>query len=396
MKRFLINTLKKYHWMYAIYYYLFTLLLKLLGLIIKKKDVMLIVCSGGKKYGDNIRPVYEHLLNDTRFSNWRFVWAFLSPEKFNLPDNERTTICKIDSIAFYYNTLRARCWLTNVSVQRGLDFKRQGVFYINTWHGVPLKLIGLDIKEGGSFRIIDGVEQFDLICTMGTYDVKISKSAFGVDEQKIKVTGYPRNDIMFSESINAVKERLQRILGLDFTKKIILYAPTYRDYCKDKWGNFNFNSRLSIDKFNEVLGQDYLLVVRAHGAIRDSGLYGYIDATTYPDVEDLLRVTDILVTDYSGIMFDYALLEKPIICFPYDLEEYEEKRGLYVDYEKFIPFPICRTEDELYTIINNMNYIESCNISRNFVKTCGLVVKDATKNVVNAIYEGLNNTNRLL
>lgn len=390
MKAIIINALKKYHWLYSMYYYVASYTLRFLGSFIRaSQKEFLIVCYGGQKYGDNMRPVYEALLQDQRFFHWRFVWAFRDTDSTSLPDSDRTIKCKIDTPTFFYHALRAKCWLTNVSVQRGLSFKNKGTLYVNTWHGVPLKHIGLDIKEGSSFKVIGGVEDFDLICTMGKYDYAIAKSAFGVGDKKIEITGYPRNDIMFKENIEKVRERVKRSLNVDFSKKLVLYAPTYRDYNIDKLGSFYFEKTLSTEKFKDVLGEDYTLVVRAHGSIASSDLDGYIDATNYPDVEDLLRVIDILVTDYSGIMFDYSLLEKPTVCYAYDLEKYIEKRGLYIDYNSFIPFPICQTEDELYNIIKKLDYGIGSEKARQFVNKCGLVQRDAAQNVINAIYEHL-------
>ena len=390
MKDFFINTLKKYRCLYTIYYYIASSTLRFLGYFVKSsKNEFLIVCYGGKKYGDNVGPVYETLLLDSRFDNWKFVWAFRNPEKVTLPDMSRSSKCKIDSLTFFYHALRAKCWLTNISVQRGLNFMNKGTFYVNTWHGVPLKHIGLDIKDGTAFKTYKGSEDFDLICSMGEYDAKVARTAFGVDVKNIKVTGYPRNDIMFTEDYADVVERLSQKLNIDLSKKTILYAPTYRDYNINKAGAFYFESKLSINDFRKALGNDYQLIVRAHGLICSSKLDGYIDASTYPNVEDLLRITDILITDYSGIMFDYSLLGKPTVCYAYDLEKYKTNRGFYVDYEKFIPFPICFTEKELYSTIKSLKYNESCDLARKFVNQCGLIDKGASLNVVNAIYEGL-------
>lgn len=388
MKSLLINSLKKYHWLYVLYFYMFSGILKFLGLFLRSTDkAFLIVCYGGQQFGDNIKPIYEALVKDPRFKDWRFIWAFRNPDKFLNPLIDRTYKCKIDTPSFYYHALKSKCWLTNVSLQRGLNFKNKGTFYVNTWHGVPLKHIGLDIKEGTSFKVIGGAEKFDLICTMGSYDAEIAKTAFGVDYEKIKVTGYPRNDIMFKEDIESVKKRVRSCFDVDFSKKVVLYAPTFRDYNKNKYGAFYFELSLSFEKFMKVLGDNYTLIVRAHGAITSKQLNGYIDASDYPDVEDLLRITDILITDYSGIMFDYSLLGKPTICFPYDLQKYQNMRGLYINYNEFIPFPKCKTEEELYLTIRDLNYSEGCNLARKFVNQCGLIDKDSAQNVVDALYE---------
>ncbi len=388
MKAFLISLLKKFYFLYALYYYTFSYILQLLGLIIKaNKKEILFVCYGGRKYGDNVKPIYDFMLKDDRFKDWSFVWAFRKPQEYNIIDNKRTKCCKIDSVKYYIHALRSKCWITNVTVQRGLNFKNKGTFYVNTWHGVPLKRIGLDIPKGAAFRVLNGKEDFDLLCAMGDYDANVYKSAFGVDETKIAVTGYPRNDVLNENNIKAAKERLSKYYDIDYSKKIILYAPTYRDYNKEKDGAFSFDYRLSTSKFLNKLGNNYQLLVRAHGAIekKDSNTE-CLEVTTYPCVEDLLLITDILVTDYSGIMFDFANLNRTIICFAYDLEKYQSTRGMYVDLNEFIPFKLCYNEDDLYSYITNIDYNKSKQEIIELISKCGLICKNAAQNVVNEIY----------
>lgn len=391
-KNNLIGTLKKYRVLYYIYYYCCSALLQFLSLFISSsKNRILFVCRGGKQYNDNIPPVYEELLKDVRFSKWEFVWALRDPKSPDLSSKDRTKVCKIDTPLFYWNALKSRCWVTNVSVQRGLNFKNKNTYYINTWHGVPLKYIGLDNNKGVSFTLASR-ENFDLLCSMGEYDAKVYETAFEADPKIIKVTGYPRNDALFTSNIEEVKRRVLTYYNIDFSKKIVLYAPTFRDYNKSKLGMFSLDLKLSADLFQQELGDNYVLLVRAHGAILNTNnVIGCIDASKYPSVEDLLLITDILVTDYSGIMFDYSLLERPIICLPYDLEEYTEKRGLYINYEEYLPFDICHTEMELYNTIKHLDYEKACEKSKLLKSKAGLIGLGATKNVVNELYKGLNN-----
>jgi CDP-glycerol glycerophosphotransferase len=112
---------------------------------------------------------------------------------------------------------------------------------------------------------------------------------------------------------------------------------------------------------------------------------GFVDVSKYKPGYNLLMTADILISDYSGIIFEYALLEKPIILYIYDYEKYKENRGLSVDIEKEFPFQKCKTEDELYEVISNLDYEKECEITRRFKKKYGLIEQGATENVVNEI-----------
>lgn len=387
MKRKLITLLKNNRILYKFYYYLMSAILRTMGLIVSNKHKeILFVCYGGRKYGDNVRPIYEKMLKDERFQDWKFIWAFRDEKQFELPDKKRTVKCRIDSFTFYYYALHSRCWITNVSVQRGLNFKHKDTIYINTWHGVPLKRIGNDIRGNESFKAVKP-ERFDYFFVEGNYDKQIMPSAFLVPKDHVYVTGYPRNDCMFSgnaETRNKVFEQLR----LPKDKKLILYAPTYRDYNKDKEGSFLFDLKLNPDIFiEEGLSDDFILMVRAHGAIEAGGNIrkGFLDVTDYPNIEDLLVACDLLISDFSGVIFDYALFGKPIFCFLYDIDTYKKKRGFYVDVETFLPFIKCYSERQLYKEIKNMSYEKECKVSRDFVKKCGLIWEDATGNAVDKI-----------
>ncbi len=390
MKVLLINLLKKYRWIYRFYYYFFNSILQLLGLLIKAdSNIILFVCSGGKRYSDNVPPVYELILNDHRFDEWKIIWALRDVKSVPFHDKKRTVVVKIDSLKYYFYALKAKCWITNVSVQRGLNFKNKGTIYVNTWHGVPIKHIGLDNDAGFAFTLLEGSEEFDLLCAMGSYDKPIMMKAFALSDAQVKITGYPRNDIMFSSSIEDCKKRVSEYLEISYEKKIILYAPTFRDYKKDLKGAYTFDFNVTKQLFDFVNATGYQLLVRAHPALlfTNASDLGIIDASKYPNVEDLLMVSDILITDYSGIMFDFALLEKPILCYPYDLEEYEEKRGLYFEYESFMPFQILYNQKDLCEAINNLDYNAECHLTKMFKEKCGLIGEGASQNVVNEIWK---------
>lgn len=386
MKARLIAFVKAHRWVYELYFYTMSLFIRILGIFVRpNKRSVLFVCFGGRSYKDNVRPVYEGMLKDKRFDEWKFIWAFGNPADFDLPDHDRTIKCKIDSLKYYIYALQSRLWITNVQVERGLNFGREGNFSVQLWHSTLIKYVGKDIKEGEPFKAHRS-KAIDLYITESNWDVGFVQSAFEIPAEKIKITGYPRNDIMFHEP-EQCKSRVIKKYGIDNQKKMVLYAPTFRDYEKDAGGCYKLDLRLSINKFQERLGDEYILLVRAHGMIENTKRHndGFIDVSDYADVEDLLVASDVLVTDYSGILFDYVLLDKPVICFIYDYERYMDTRGLYVDIKETLPFPMCHTEEELYNIMKHMDYDKMCAISRNFKEDCGLLGGNSTERVIDEI-----------
>lgn len=348
----------------------------------RQENKILFVCNGGRKYGDNIAPIYQFLLKDEDLKDWSFVWAFTNPNENSLQDKERTILCKIDSIRFYIEALTSKCWITNISVQRGLSFQKKNTIYINTWHGVPLKLLGLDDTKGYSFRN-KNPEVFDLMIAASEYDLPIMKRAFHVKNNNVKLTGYPRNDILFTCDKNAIRMNTRKELGASEETKVVLYAPTYRDFNSTKNGDITFDLPITIEKFSKCCAKEYSLWVRMH-ELTDIAQYGsskIVDVTKYESNFQLLIAADVLVSDYSGIIFEYALLEKPIIIYAFDLDEYREKRGLYVDIEKDFPFHVSRTEDDLNKYLMKMDYDEECKKTREFKNKYGLVEGNATSRV---------------
>lgn len=185
---------------------------------------------------------------------------------------------------------------------------------------------------------------------------EIFKQSFGLQADRMLRTGIPRTDFFFDEkTIAETRELLQRNYPIINKKKVILYAPTFRDH-ELHVGKI----ALDVTKMYEALHKDYVLLLRLHPAVKASLPNSYpdfiVDVSSYPDVNHLLVVTDILVSDYSSIPFEFALMKKPMIFFAYDLEEYAEARGFWEKYEDLVPGPIVTNTDELIEIITNEEF----------------------------------------
>lgn len=195
--------------------------------------------------------------------------------------------------------------------------------------------------------------------------------AFQIPKTKIKPLGLPRADYYFeNHDIDDLKSKFFEKYDLSGDKKIVLYAPTFRD--EEKYNNvFNY---LDLEKFNESLGDEYILALRLHPKIKKfysgeiSSKDKYIDCSDYSSEQELLLISDILITDYSSIMIEFALLNKPIIFFTYDFESYlTEERGFYFDFKSTVPGPVVYDSNQLIDVIKSNSFDE--NKISEFVKT---------------------------
>ena len=186
---------------------------------------------------------------------------------------------------------------------------------------------------------------------------------FGTNINNVKATGFARTDMLFNkEEIEQKKKNLYEDYPYLQGKKVVLFAPTYRGTSlKNSYYDFE---KLDIDKLYKKLKDEYVFIFKWHPGLyfnmKKNELNPY-DFEKYPnffydfseerDINDLLLITDVLVTDYSSVIFDYAFLNKPIVYFTYDLEEYEEGRGLYFPFEDYIYGKVAKTDDELIDAI---------------------------------------------
>lgn len=195
--------------------------------------------------------------------------------------------------------------------------------------------------------------------------------AFQIPKDKIKALGLPRADYYFeNHDIDGLKSRFFERYGISTNKKIILYAPTFRD--EEKYNNvFDY---LDLEKFNESLGDEYILALRLHPKIKDfykvdiSAKGQYIDCSDYPSEQELMLISDILITDYSSIMIEFAMLNKPVVFFTYDFDSYmANERGFYFDFKSTVPGPVVEDSNQLINTIKNKDFNED-RLSK-FVKT---------------------------
>ena len=244
---------------------------------------------------------------------------------------------------------------------------------VQLWHAP-----GASKKFGGSVASPDEIEILSKISKNTDYLITSSKNiedyyaeAFQINKEKIKPLGLPRLDYYFeNHDLSKIKEDFFKKYDFSSDKKIILYAPTFRD--DEKYNNvFNY---LDLKKFNELLGDEYIIALRLHPKIKkfysqdiESG-EEYIDCSDYPSEQELMMISDMLITDYSSIMIEFAILNRPILFFVYDLDNYlATERGFYYDFKKTVPGKLVYNSDELIDAIKNKDFDK--NKISSFLKT---------------------------
>lgn len=199
------------------------------------------------------------------------------------------------------------------------------------------------------------VGQWDLYTSSSTYLTNILRGSSFNYKGEILDSGYPRNDYLFDAKSTLLNtEKIRKQLNISKEKKIILYAPTWRTKTK-------YDQKLALDKLKKNLSEEYVLVYRTHYLVEkyiDPEIYDdfVIDGHSIKDVKELLVATDLLITDYSSIMFDYSILNRPMLFFTYDYEQYINKlRGTYFDLREEFPALIAETNAELINKIKKVN-----------------------------------------
>ncbi|MBQ6100316.1 MAG: CDP-glycerol glycerophosphotransferase family protein [Methanobrevibacter sp.] len=242
-----------------------------------------------------------------------------------------------------------------------MNFKDDSIV-TQLWHAPgAFKKFGASSESESKDILKKASENTDFLIVSSKNIVEYYSEAFQIPKNKIKPLGLPRADYYFeNHDIDSLKSQFYRKYGISEDKKIILYAPTFRD--EEEFNNvFNF---LDLEKFNESLGDEYALALRLHPKIRNfygddikSSKGGYIDCSGYPSEQELLLISDILITDYSSIMIEFALLDKPIVFFIYDFDSYLTKeRGFYFDFKSTVPGPIASDSNQLINIIKNKDF----------------------------------------
>lgn len=316
-----------------------------------RKKTILFESYWGASTDCNPRALYDYI--DQHHPEYECVW---SVKDLRIPLEGHGKKVQKDTLPYYFYLARSHYFVNNVNFPDAY-VKRSGQTEIQTMHGTPLKTLGLDVAS--DFPTPESVDTFLRRCGRWDYLIvqsprveEITKSCYAFDRQFLR-TGYPRNDALMSRNTPEVQRDLKRSLGVDPDSKLVLYVPTWRS-------SGRFDLQLNLRRLIEEMGEGYTFALRRHhlalpGFVNAQDMGSALDFTYEKSIDDLLLAADVVITDYSSIMFDYALLDRPMLFFVYDLEEYrDELRGFNIDLESEAPGPLLKTTEEVAAALKDL------------------------------------------
>lgn len=322
-----------------------------------RKNLVVFESFSGKQYSCNPRAIYEHMeqQNLGLYMVWSVNKSYTAHfEEANIPYIKRF------SLRWFVLMARAQYWVTNSRMPLWLPKPKHNI-YVQTWHGTPLKKLAMDMKEvympGTTTEKYKKnfqreVQNWDYLLSPNAYSTKIFQRAFQFEKYVVEA-GYPRNDFLYVNNNDKKIEELKKKNSLPVDKKIILYAPTWRDDQFYTKGRYKLDLQLDLSLLQQNLGSDYIILLRMHYLVAEQfdleEYTGFVyDFSHHVDINELYLLTDILITDYSSVFFDYANLKRPVIFYTYDIDLYRDKiRGFYFDLEKEAPGPVVSTTESV-------------------------------------------------
>jgi CDP-glycerol glycerophosphotransferase len=328
------------------------------------RDTVLFSCFNGRQYSDSPRAIHEELIR--RGTDLEQLWV-VNDAMVEVPGTLRPV--RLNGKEWHEAVASSRYIVTNHRL--GDWFQRHpDQIVLQTWHGTPLKKIGRDVKEV-HFAYAPGMKkalqssgpktpslpEWTHLLSPSPFSTEIMRRAFAFKGEIIEA-GYPRNDLLYSPQVDAIAAQVRSRIGIPDGKKVVLYAPTWRDDQYYSRGRYKFDMRIDLERARAELGDDHVLLVRLHsnivdGAPGDGDGFVY-DVSLYPEISELYLIADLMITDYSSVMFDYANTRRPMLFFTYDLPDYRDRlRGFYFDFEKEAPGPLVETSDALIEAVRS-------------------------------------------
>ena len=324
-------------------------------------------CFMGTRCCDSPKAIYDYMQENEKYADYKHIWCLRGKAKSEyeyLSNNHNTTIVAWGSKEYYKALATSKFWIANTRIPSAIK-KRDQQVYVQCWHGTPLKKLFCDIDKGDPKKleinkrvISEDVKRYTYMISPSRFFSNVAKSAFNLsDLQKENVlieTGYPRNDSI----TNRLKERetIKKKFDIPSSSKVLLYAPTYREDQNNNGSGYAYNEYVDFDSLLQRINENITILFRAHYYVSSNFDFEkykgrIIDVSSHKDINELYIVSDMLLTDYSSVFFDYGILRRPIMFYMPDLEYYRDSlRGLYLDLSE-LPGPVAKTQAELETMI---------------------------------------------
>lgn len=325
----------------------------------------------GKSYTCTPKAVYEYMIHSGKYTDYQFIWVVRDMDKYEeLTRNPNTTIVNNRTKAYERALASAKYWICNYRIYDYIYPKKDQI-YVQCWHGTPLKRLGYDIEHSDNAmnsqqeireKYRTDAEKFSYILSPSVFASDKFISAWNLEKtnqvDKVVEVGYPRDDFMYNYSEDDVI-RVKSLLEIPSDKKVLLYAPTWRDNQHSAGVGYVYDNPVDFGKLRQYLSDEWIILFRAHYLVANAFDFeeyaGFVyDVSKYDDINELYIISDMLITDYSSVFFDYANLNRPILYYMYDLQYYkDELRGFYIDLSE-LPGPIIEKEEELIPAIKKL------------------------------------------
>lgn len=320
------------------------------------------------------------MLSNSEYKDFELIWSLRNTDRSDIKD-QNTILVKFESFEYYRAAAKAKYWIFNSNTRNFFKPGKDQIF-VQTWHGTPLKKIGCDVvREGNALTNVKDIfnnytneaKKISYMIAPSDYCKEKLISAFNlkqIDKEDIVLTtGYPRNDYLFKTTKDE-QQRIKQNLNLPSDKKIILYAPTFRDNKYSATEGFKAETHIDFAMLREAVGENCIILFRAHYFVAKrlnlQQYKGFVyDVSQVEDINELYVISDMLITDYSSVFFDYANLKKPIVFYMDDEQEYRnELRDFYID-ENQLPGPIVKNMKQLLEVLKQFDLKDDTPIAFN-------------------------------
>ena len=362
---------------------------------------------GGRNYSCSPKYIYEKMITMPEFKDYKFVWSFKNKDAHDVKKCDNLIIVKHNSKDYYKYCASSKYWIVNSIMGEHIK-KKDNQIYVQCWHGTPLKRLRNDIEVSGS--VLNTIKEirkrndrdssrFDYFLSPSKFATEKFTSAFNLinlgKKDIIIEEGYPRNELLFTYTQDDVK-RLKEKFGVPEGKKVIFYLPTFRDNQHTSGVGYTYSLGIDFDRLKKKFGDKYVILFSAHyfvaNSIDLSKYEGFVINTNgiMDDINEAYIISDIIMTDYSSVFFDFANLKRPMLFYMYDIDDYKGNlRDFYLDLDE-LPGPIAKTQDELEKNLENIDEIsekykekyKKFNEKFNYLDD-----KDATIRVINKIFK---------